>query len=119
MFVKPKKKKERKKIEETNIRGETRNFFRKIGNIKGTFHPKIGTIKDRECRDLVDSEEIKKRLKECMEELYKKDLNELDNYNVVVCHPEPDILECEVKWALGSSAVNNASGSDVIPAELF
>ena len=77
------------------------------------------TVKDRNGRDLVDAEEIKKRWKEYMEELCKKDLNELDNYNVVVSHPEPDILECEVKWALGSTAVNKDSACNGIPVELF
>ena len=89
---------------------KTRDLFRKIGNTKGTFHPKMGTIKDRNGRDLVDSEEIKKRWKEYMEELYKKSLNELGYYDGVVSHPEPDILECEIKWALGSTSVNKASG---------
>ena len=101
------------------IRGKTREFFRKIGAIKGTFCPKMGTIKDRNGGDLVNAEEIKKRWKEYTEELYKKDLNELDYYNGVVSHPEPDIPECEVKWALGSTAVNKASGCDGIPVELF
>ena len=86
-------------MEENNKRGKTRDFFRKIGNIKGAFHPKIGTIKDKNGRDLVDTEEIKKRWKEYMEELYKKDLNESNYYNGVVSPPEPDILECEIKWA--------------------
>ena len=79
----------------------------------------MGTIKDKNGRDIVDAEEIKKRWKEYMEELYKKDLNEWYCYNGVVSHPEPDILECEVKWALESTAVNKASGCDEIPAELF
>ena len=79
----------------------------------------MGTKKDRNSRDLVDAEEIKKRRKEYMEELYKKDLNELDYYDAVVSHPEPDILEHEVKWALGSTAVNEASGCDRIPVDLF
>ena len=79
----------------------------------------MGTIKDRNGRDLEDAEEIKKRWKEYTEELYKKDLNELDYYNGVVSHPEPDILEREVNWALGSTAVNKASGCNEIPAELF
>ena len=78
----------------------------------------MDTIKERNGRDLVDAEELKKRWKEYMEE-YKKDLNEQDYYNGVVSHPEPDILECEVKWALGSTAINKASGGDGIPAELF
>ena len=94
------------KIEENNRRGKTRDPFRKIGNIKGTFCPKMATIKDRNGRDLVDAEEIKKRWKEYMEELYKRDFNELDNCDGVVSHPEPDILECEIKWAFGSTAVN-------------
>ena len=98
---------------------KTRDLFRKIRNTKGTFHPKMGTIKDRNGRDLVDSEEIKKRWKEYMEELHKKDLNKLNYYDGVVSHPEPDILEYEVKWVLGSTAVNKASGCDEIPAELF
>ena len=84
------------------------NLFRKTGNIKGIFCPKMGTIKDRNGRDLVDAEEIKNRWKEYMEELYKKDLNEPDNYDDVLSHPEPDILESEVKQALGSTAVNKA-----------
>ena len=82
------------------------------------FHPKMGIIKDRNSGDLVDAEEIKKRWKEYMEE-YKKDLNEQDYYNGVVSHPEPDILECEVKWALGSTAVNKTSECDGILVELF
>ena len=106
-------------IEEKNKRGKTRDHFRKIGNIKEAFHPKRGTTKDKNGRDLVDSEEIKKRWKECMEELYKQDLNELDYYDGVVRHPQPDILECEVKWALRSTALNDASGCKEIPEELF
>ena len=77
------------------------------------------TIKDKNVRDLADAEEIKKRWKECMEELYKKDLNEPDYYDGVISHPEPDILECKVKWALRSTAVNKASGCNEIPKELF
>ena len=83
------------------------------------FCPKMGTIKDKNGRDLVDAEEIKKRWKEYMEELYKKDLNELNYYDGVVSHPEPDILESEVKWALRSTTVNKSSGYDEILAELF
>ena len=79
----------------------------------------MGTIKDKSGRDLVDAEEIKKRWKEYMEELYKKDLNEMDYYDGVVSHSESDILECKVKWALRSTAVNKASGSNEIPTELF
>ena len=79
----------------------------------------MGTIKDRNGRHLIDSDEIKKRWKEYMEELYKKDLNELDNYDGVVSHPEPDILESKVKWALGNTSFNKASGCNGIPVELF
>ena len=86
-------------------------------NIKGTFHPKMGIIKDRNGRDLLDTKEIKKRWKEYMEALYKKELHELDYYEGVVGHPEPDILDRDVKWALGSSATSKASGCDGIPGE--
>ena len=98
---------------------QPRDLFRKIGNIKGAFHPKMGTIKDKNGRDIVNTEEIRKRWKEYTEELYKRDLNELDYYDGVISHAEPDILECKVKWALRSTAVNKASGCDEIPAELF
>ena len=87
--------------------------------MKGPFHPKMVTIKDNSNRDLVDAEEIKKRWKEHTEELYKKDLNGPDYYGGVVSHPEPDILEGEVKWTLGKTAANKASGCDGIPVELF
>ena len=87
------------KLEENNRRGKTRDFFRKIGDIKGTFCPKMNTIKDINGRDLVNTEEIKKRWKEYTEELYKKDPNELDCYDGTVSHPEPDILESKVKRA--------------------
>ena len=106
-------------IEENNKRGKTRNLVSKVGNIKEAFCPKMGTIKDNNYRDRADAEEIKKRWKECMEELYKQDLNELDYYDGVVRHPQPDILECEVKWALRSTALNDASGCKEIPEELF
>ena len=86
-------------MEENNKRGKPRDLFRKIENIKGDFCPKIGTIKDKNGRSLVDAEEIKMKWKEYMEELYKKDLNELDYYDGVVSSAEPDSLECEVKWA--------------------
>ena len=100
------------KLEENHRRGKTRDLFRKIGDIERTFCPKIGTIKDINGRDLVDSEEIKKRWKEYTEEWYKKDTNEPDCYDGVVCHPEPDILESKVQWALGNTAAaaNKASG---------
>ena len=87
--------------------------------MKGTFHPKKGRLKDRNGRDLVEAEEIKKRWKEETEDLYKKDLNELDNLDDVISHPEPDILEYEVRWVLGRAAVNKASGCDGILVELF
>ena len=106
-------------IEENNKRGKTRNLVSKVGNIKEAFCPKMGTIKDNNYRDRADAEEIKKRWKEGMEELYKQDLNELDYYDGVVRHPQPDILECEVKWALRSTALNDASGCKEIPEELF
>ena len=107
------------KLEENNRMGETRDLFRKIGGIKGTFCPKMGAIKDIDGSDLVETEEIKKRWKEYMEELYTKDPGEPYDCDGVVSHPEPDILEREVKWALGSTAVNKASGCDEIPVKLF
>ena len=93
---------------------KTRNLFKKIGNIKGTFHARMGTIKDRNSMDLTE-EEMKKRWQEYTEELYKRYLNDQDNHNGVVTHLEPDILECEVKWPLGSITTNKASGGDGIP----
>ena len=105
--------------EEHNIKGKTSDLFRKIGNIKGAFRPKKGTIKDKNGKVLLDAEEIKKRWKDYKKELYKKNLNELDYYDGVVSQQEPDILECEVQWALGSTAVNKASGCNAIPVELF
>ena len=99
--------------------GKTRDLFKKIRDTKGTFHANIGTIKDRNGRALTEAEDIKKRWQEYTEELYKKDLHDPDNYNGVITHLEPDILECKVKWALGSSTTNKASGGDEIPAELF
>ena len=98
---------------------KTRELFKKIRDIKGTFHAKIGTIKDRNGMDLTEAEYIKKRWQEYTEELYKKDLHDPDNHNGVITHLEPDILECKVKWALGSITTSKASGSDGIPAELF
>ena len=108
-----------KEIEENNRMGKTRALFKKIRDTKGTFHAKMDTIKDRNCMDLTEAEDIKKRWQEYTEELYKKDLNDPDNHNVVIIHLEPDILGCEVKWALGSITTNKASGGDGIPAELF
>ena len=96
----------------------TRDLFKKIGDTKGTYHAKMGTIKDINCMDLTEAEAIKKRWQEYTE-LYKKDLHDLENHDGVIVHIEPDILECEVKWTLGSSTMNKASGGDGIPAELF
>ena len=108
-----------KEIEENNRMGKTRDLFKKIRDTKGTFHAKMGSIKDRNHRDLTEAEDIKKRWQEYTEELYKKDLHDPDNHNAVITHLEPDILECEVKWALGSITMNKASVDDGIPAELF
>ena len=99
--------------------GKTRDLFKKIRDTKGTFHAKMDTIKDRNDMDLTEAKDIKKRWQEYTKELYKKDLNDPDNPNGVITHLEPDILECEVKWALGSITTNKASGDDGIPAELF
>ena len=100
--------------------GKTRDHFKKIGDTKGTFHAKMGSIKDRNGRDLTESADIKKRWQEYTEELYQKDLHNPDNHDGVITHLEPDILECEVKWALGSiTVINKASGCDGIPVELF
>ena len=108
-----------KKIEENNRMGKTRDLFKKISDTKGTFHAKMGTIKDRNGMDLKELEGIKKRWQEYTEELHKKDLHEPDNHDGVITHLEPDILECEVKWALESITTNKASGHDGIPVELF
>ena len=95
-----------KETEENNRMGTTRDLFKKIRDTKGTFHVKMGLIKDRNGRDLTEAEDIKKRWQEYKEELYKKDLHDPDNHNGVITHLEPDILECEVKWALGRSITN-------------
>ena len=108
-----------KEIEENNRIGKTRDLVKKIGDTKGTFHVKMGTIKDKNSVNLTEAEDIKKRLQECTEELYKKDLHDPDNHDGVITHIEPDILECEVKWVLGSIPTNKASGGDGIPVELF
>ena len=97
--------------------GKTRDLFKDIGDTKGTFHAKMGSIKDRNGMDL--TEDIKKRWQEYTEELYKKDLHDPDNHDAVIIHLEPDILECEVKWALGSITMNKASGGGGIRVELF
>ena len=99
--------------------GKTRDLFKKIRDTKGTFHAKMGSIKDRNGMDLTEAKGIKKRWQEYTEELYKKDLHDPDNHDDVIIHLEPDILECKVKWALGSITMNKASGGDGIPVELF
>ena len=108
-----------KEIEENNRMGKTRDLFKKIRNTKGIFHAKMGTIKDRNGMDLTEAEDIKKRWQEYTEELYKKDLHNQDIHDGVITHLEPDILECKVKWALGSITTNKTSGGDEIPVELF
>ena len=105
--------------EENNKIGKTRDLFKKIRDIKGTFHAKMGSIKDRNCRDLTEAENIKQRWPEYTEELYRKDLHNPDNHDGVIACLEPDILECEVKWALGNVTTNKANGGDGIPDELF
>ena len=99
--------------------GKTRDLFKKIRDTKGTFHAKMGLIKDRKGMDLKEVEDIKKRWQEYTEELYKKDLPDPDNHDGVITHLKPDIPECEVKWALGSITTNKARRGDGIPAELF
>ena len=99
--------------------GKTRDLFKKIRDTKGTFHAKMGSIKDRNSMDLKEAEDIKKRWQEHTEKLYKKDLQDPDNNNDVITHLEPDILECEVKCTLESITMNKASGGDGIPVELF
>ena len=99
--------------------GKTGYLFNRIGDIRGIFHAKMGMIKDRNGMDLTEAETIKKRWQEYTEELYKKGLNDPDNHNGVITHLEPDILECEVKGAIGSITANKASGGDGVPAELF
>ena len=108
-----------KEIEENNRMGKTRDLFKKIRDTNRTFHAKMGLIKNRNCMDLTETEDIKKRWQEHTEELYKKDLHNPDNDNGVITHPEPDILECKVKRALGSITTNKASRGDGIPVELF
>ena len=108
-----------KEIEENNRMGKTGDLFKKIRDTKGTFHAKMGTIKDRNGLDLTEAEDIKKRWQEYTEELYKKDLHDSDNHSDMVTNLEPDILECKVKWALGSITMNKGSGGDGIPVELF
>ena len=99
--------------------GKTRDLFKKIRDTSGTFYVKMGAIKNRNCKDQTEAEEIKKRWQEYTEELYSEGLNDPDKHDGVVTHLKPDILECEVKWALGSITKNKGSGGDGIPAELF
>ena len=99
--------------------GKTRDFFKKIRDTNRTLHAKMGTIKDRYGMDLMEAEDIKKRWQEHTDELYKKELHDPDNHHGVITNLEPDILECEVKWALGSITTNKVSGGDGIPVELF
>ena len=98
---------------------KTKILFKKIRDTKGIFHAKMGTIKDRNCMDLIEAEDVKKRWQEYPEELYKKEIHKPDKHDGVITHLEPNILECEVKWALGSITMNKASGGDGIPVELF
>ena len=108
-----------KEIEENNRMGKTRNLFKKIRDTKGIFHANIGSIKDRNGMDLTEAEEIKKRWQKYTEGLYTKDLHDPDDHDDVITHLEPDILEYEVKWALGSITTNKASGDNGITVELF
>ena len=108
-----------KEVDENNRMGKTRDLFKKIRDTKGTFHAEMGTVKDRNGMDLTEAEDIKKRWQEYTEELYKKELQDPDNHDGVITHLEPDILECEVKWALENITTNKASGGNGIPVELF
>ena len=101
-----------------NRMGKTRDLFKKIRDTKGTFHAKIGSIKDRNGMDLTEAEDTKKRWQEYTEKLYKKELHNPDNHDGGMTHLEPDILEYEVKWSLGGITINKASGGDGIPVEL-
>ena len=108
-----------KEIEENNRMGKTRDLFKKIRDTMGTFHAKMGIIKERNGMDLTEAEDINKRWEEHTEELYRKDFHDPDNHNDEITHLEPDILECKLKWVLGSITINKATGSDGIPVELF
>ena len=108
-----------KEIEENNRMGKTIEISKKIRDTKGTFHAKMGSIKDRNGMDLTEAEDTKKRWQDYTKELYKKDLHDPDNHEGVMTHLEPDILECQVKWALGSITMNKARTGDGIPVELF
>ena len=107
-----------KEIEENSRMGKTRDLFKKVRDTKGTFHAKMGAIKDRNGMDLIEAD-IRKGWQEYKEELHTKDLHDADNHNNVITHLEPDILECEVKWALESITMNRVNGVDGIPVELF
>ena len=106
-------------MQRNNRMGKATDLFKKIKDTKGTFYAKMGSIKDRNGLDLTEAEDIKKRWQKYTEELYKKDLHDQDNHDGVITHLEPDILECEVKWAFESITTNKASGGDGIPVELF
>src|SRR5574337_2037290 len=106
-------------IEKNNRMGKTRDLLKKIRNAKGTFHANMGSVKDRNGMDLTEAEDIKKRWQEYTEELYQKDLHDPDNHDGAITHLGPNILECEVKWALESITTNKASGGDGFPVELF
>ena len=108
-----------KEIEENNRMEKIRDLLKKIRDSKGTFHAKNGTVKDRNGMDLTEVENIKQRWQEYTKEIYKKDLHDPDNHDAVITHLEPDILECEIKWALGSITMNKVSGDDGIPFECF
>ena len=108
-----------KEIEENNRMGKTGDLVKIIRDTKGTFHAKMGSIKNRNSRDLTEAEDIRKRWQEYTEEVYKKYVHDPDNHDGVITHLEPDILECEVKWALGSITTNKAGGDDGIPVEVF
>ena len=107
-----------KEVEENNRMGKTRDLFKKIRDNKGTFYAKMSTVKDRNSKDLTEAEDIK-RWQEYTEELYKKDPHDSDNHDDLITHLEPDILECEVKWVLGSITIDKASGGDGFPVELL
>ena len=108
-----------KEIEGNNRMGKTRDLFRKVRDTKGTLHAKMGSIKDRNGRDLTEAEDVKQRWQEYTEELYKKDLHDPDNHDGMITHLEPGILECKVRWTLGGITTNKASRGDGIPVELF
>ena len=107
-----------REIEENNRMGKTRDLFKEVRDTKGTFHAKMGAVKDRNSMDLTEAEDIKKKWQENIEELHKKDLDP-DNHDGVITHLEPDILEYKVNWVFGRITTNKASGGDGIPVELF